>query len=144
MLIWLSVPIPFDALKAALAQGPSLRLALIFGSAATGSLRPDSDLDIAVLPKNPNLSLSDELALQVALTRAARRDVDLIRIDCAPTLLLWEIAKQGIVLHQSTDAESTRFKAEAAAEYIDFAPEYDRAAERFRERLAGTRKMSST
>jgi hypothetical protein len=57
----------------------------------------------------------------VALTRAARRDVDLIRIDCAPTLLLWEIAKQGIVLHQSTDAESTRFKAEAAAEYIDFA-----------------------
>lgn len=64
--------------------------------------------------------------------------VDLVRLDRASTLLLWEIENKGKVLHEGVAGEAARFKVNAAAEYLDFAPEYDRAAENFRKRLAAT------
>jgi predicted nucleotidyltransferase len=40
-----------------LADGPPLRLALLFGSAARGRARPDSDVDLGIIPLDPALPL---------------------------------------------------------------------------------------
>jgi predicted nucleotidyltransferase len=111
-------------LKTVLAAGPRLRLAMLFGSAAKGTMRPDSDVDVAILPEDPDLPLRAELGLQVALTEAAGREVDLARLDRASTLLKWQVARHGTLLFAS-DRTS-----------LDFAPAFARAAERFRRRLA--------
>ncbi len=126
----------FRGLADALARGPALRLAVLFGSAASGRLRADSDVDVAILPRDPDLPLRTELELQTALTRACGREVDLVRLDHATTLLLWEVARTGRPLLEVEPKEFARFRARAAAEWADFAPAYARAGEVFRQRLA--------
>ncbi len=123
-------------LSATLRDGPPLRLAVLFGSAAAGKLRADSDVDIAILPAGADLLLREELDLQVALARACEREGDLVRLDRASTLVRWEVARSGMPLWTSGPDEFSRFVAEAASEYLDFAPAYARAAEAFRRALA--------
>lgn len=109
---------------------------MLFGSVARGTVRPDSDVDIGILPVD-ELAWSDELALVGALSSALRREVDLVRLDRASTLLRWRIARDGIVLTSAPPYEAVRFRAEAASEYADFAPALHDAAERFRRKVAG-------
>lgn len=125
------------ALKRALEEGPPLRLALLFGSAARDALRPDSDVDIAILPANPSLSLQDELDLQARLAKAAQREVDLVRLDRASPLLRWRAAKEGVVLLAEPARELVRFRARAGIEHADLEPQMARARELLRRRLAG-------
>jgi uncharacterized protein len=122
-------------LQRALRTGPRLRLAVLFGSFARGRGRSDSDLDLAILPVDPSLPLRDELDLQVALEHAAAREVDLVRLDRAPIVLRWRIAREGVPLVGTESREWTRFLAETAAEHAEIAPALARAAEIFRRRL---------
>lgn len=126
-----------DALRGALAEGPALRLAMLFGSVARGRQRPDSDVDIAILPRDPDLPLAAELDLQNGLAKAAGREVDLVRIDHASVLLAWEIAKHGRVLLAEPAWEAPRFLARAAIEHADFAESVAPAQRLFLRRLMG-------
>ncbi len=127
-------------LGAVLAARGGLRLAVLFGSGATGRLRPDSDLDVAVWPLSPAAEL-DDLSLQSELTLEAGREVDLVRIDHASTLLKWQIAKNAVSILEASPGELARFRAYAASEYADFAPTFEHHAERFRRRLIEQAEM---
>jgi predicted nucleotidyltransferase len=107
--------------RAVLADGPPLRLAIVFGSVAKGTARPDSDIDIGILPVDANLSLSDEMDLQARLTLALRREVDLVRLDTTDTVLRWEAAKHGVIVHANPASERPLFLGQAASEHADFA-----------------------
>jgi predicted nucleotidyltransferase len=72
-----------DRIRQALRDGPPLRLAILFGSRARRSARPDSDVDIAILPVDPALSLLDEGLLAASLERATGASIDLVRLDRA-------------------------------------------------------------
>jgi predicted nucleotidyltransferase len=54
-----------------------LLLALAFGSAASGELRPDSDVDVAVLLREP-MTAARRRALIAAIAEVAGRPVDLV------------------------------------------------------------------
>jgi len=125
-------------LRVALAAEPDLQLVVLFGSASVGRARGSSDLDVAILPTNGRDGQArdfDDLSLQTRLTLAARREVDLVRIDEASTLLKWEIAKAGVALLEARPGEMARFRARATSEYIDFLPSFQHHAEVFRRRL---------
>ncbi len=109
---------------------------MLFGSAAQGALRTDSDVDVAILPSDPDLPLAAELSLQAELSRAAGRDVDLVRLDRASTVVKWQVAKHGVPLLVTDPAALAHFLAASAAEYLDFAPAMRKAQEVFRQRLA--------
>jgi len=117
-------------------HGRGLRLAVLFGSAARGALRDDSDVDVGIVPHDPAQSLHDELALQAALERALCRSVDLVRLDRASVLLRWRVAREGVPLLADPAREWPRFVAWVGIEHAEFAPLYARAAERFRRKLA--------
>lgn len=111
----------------------------LFGSAAKGNLRVDSDIDIAWLPVDADLPLSAELDFQTSLTLAAGREVDLVRMDHASTLCRSEVARSGTQLAGDRSA-FVRFRAEAIAEFLDFEPALRDATERYRRAvLAGAR-----
>ncbi|MBI5851942.1 MAG: nucleotidyltransferase domain-containing protein [Planctomycetes bacterium] len=114
-------------LREALAAGPELRLAVLFGSQARGDARDDSDVDVAILPADKELGLAAELDLQARLESATGKTVDLVRLDHASTLLAWLIARDGRVVFDS-GGEFTAFQVRAASEWFDFEPSY-RAAE---------------
>ena len=128
-----------DRLIQAIGAGPPARIVVLFGSAATGKMRPDSDVDIAWLPVDGDLLLARELEFQVALTLAAGREVDLVRLDHASTLCRSEVARSGDLL--SGDRPSfVKFRAEAIGEFLDFEPALREASARFRRRVvAGDR-----
>lgn len=124
-------------LRDVLAQGPALRLAMLFGSAAVGLEHAASDVDVAIVPRDPDLSLRDELELQARLEQVCGCQVDLVRLDCASTVLRWQVASKGVVLLADPPHEAARFVARAASEYGDFAPALEHASRTFARRLAG-------
>ena len=86
-----------------LAHHEELELAIIFGSCASGRARRDSDLDIAVFPRNPLnsaalQSLSDQLAI------ASGRPIDLVDLTCTNGTLLRQILRNGKVLFSKRPA----------------------------------------
>lgn len=120
----------------ALLSGPPMRLAVLFGSQVRGG-RPhsDSDLDLAIEPVDPSLSLKDELSLQAAVARAVGCEVDLVRLDKVSPLVRYEVARHGRSLLPGTESAFRRFQALAALEYADMAPLLAVAARRFRRAL---------
>jgi predicted nucleotidyltransferase len=123
-----------NRLQQTLASGPPIGLAVLFGSSAAGRTRADSDVDVAIQPRRP-LTHSELQALTSALAHAASADVDLVELDSVSTLLRWQIATHGIPLVERTPGDFARFRARAAAEYIDFAPALAHHGEVFRRRL---------
>jgi uncharacterized protein len=131
-----------DVIAATLRGGPPLRLAMLFGSMAKGTQRIDSDIDIGIIPEDPDLSLAEELTLQTELGRVCKRQVDLVRLDRASTILRWQVVRHGRPLVEGERFAAARFAAEVAAEYLDFAPAFEHAAENFRRVLTGSRRAT--
>ena len=96
-----------------------VRLAVLFGSTARGQSGPDSDLDVGVLLDPGGESAS---ALEVALARVTGRRVDVVRLDIAPPLLRFEIARDGRLLLERTPHAWVDFRARAMTDWWDWAP----------------------
>ena len=98
-----------------------------FGSQAKGTARRDSDVDLAVLARDPipnlrRFELAQELAVRL------HRDVDLIDLRNASTVMRMQVLSTGTCLE--TQDESVRWEFEMYA-YSDYA----RLSERRREIL---------
>jgi uncharacterized protein len=112
-----------------------LELAVLFGSGAQNRLRPDSDLDVGIIPST-DLTLRDELDMAATLTAASGREVDLVRLDQPSVLLRWEAAKSHVLLLARTPGALPQFLARAALDHADFAPMLADASRRLTRRLA--------
>ena len=108
-----------NALRGTLENWPGLRLAVLFGSSARGEAHADSDLDVGVLLAP---GADSESALQVALARATGRGVDVVRLDRAPPLLRFEIARDGRVLVERAPHSWPDFRARAMTDWWDWSP----------------------
>ena len=128
---------PERSLLEALEPWPGVRLAVLFGSAARGQSGPGSDLDVGVLLEPGQESAA---ALEVALARATGRRLDLVRLDAAPPLLRFEIARDGRVLVERAPHAWGDFRARAMTDWWDWAPTarlfHTAAASRLRAALA--------
>lgn len=71
-----------------------IKLVMVFGSVATEKATPESDLDIAVLAKNP-LSVQGKVSIINALAESLGRPVDLIDLSQAGEPLLGQILQHG-------------------------------------------------
>jgi len=95
-----------------------VRLALLFGSSVTRGLENARDLDVAVAFMRP-VSLLDQCRLGEHLEEVAGREVDLIDLDNASTLLRSEVARQGVVLWARDRRDLVDFRARAPLEFFD-------------------------
>jgi predicted nucleotidyltransferase len=110
------------------------RLILQFGSTVSGKTHPRSDLDIAVLLEQPDLSLRDRAELQHDLQSLfADREVDLVILNRADPLLLKQVSDRFVCLYGS-ERETQRFRLLAFKRYQDHAP-YLQMERRYLERM---------
>jgi predicted nucleotidyltransferase len=121
---------------------PEVRLALLFGSSVTRGLESAHDIDIAVAFTR-SISLMDQCHLGQHLEGIAGREVDLIDLDSASTLLRSEVARHGVVLWTRDRRDLIDFRARAPLEFFDLQPYRDRQAEGLRRVLEASRWSTS-
>lgn len=96
----------------------------IFGSAAKGALRADSDIDVAVLvdEAKPGKKNFERLKREyyAASPDFSLRAVDIVVLNTAPVYLKYRILKTGTLLFEKDRKQRVAFTAKALTEYLDF------------------------
>ena len=86
-----------SAIMSVLGKHPETRLAILFGSLATGEARADSDVDLAVDLGHP-LDAGEKIQLIGDLSLAVDRPIDLVDLRTVGEPLLGQILRHGIRL----------------------------------------------
>jgi len=111
-----------DRLEAALGEHQEILVAYLFGSAARGTSGPGSDLDVAVLLRDPRPStLRYRARLAEELTRACDVAVDVVLLADASPALAGRILQEGDLLLSRDESARVRFETEALRRYFDTA-----------------------
>ena len=122
-------------LQQALSHFEGIKLAIVFGSAATGQLRFDSDLDIAVKFRHA-LGIEQKIAMIEALAEQTGRPIDLIDLYDPPEPLLGQILKYGVRLIGS-NTDYANLVSRHLVEQADFMPLVSRMLKERREAWIG-------
>lgn len=98
--------------------------AFLFGSQARGTVRPNSDVDVAVLMEH---GYSDDAFLPVTfatdLMRILRRDdVDVVILNSAPPVLMHRVARDGEILFATSNTVVAEFVIYAVQQFEDTRP----------------------
>ena len=88
----------------------------LFGSAATGRQRADSDFDLAFLPAAPVEPLARFQASQ-ALADRLGREVDFVDLSTATTVMAKEVIRTGILLSESEPTLRHDFEMRTLSDY---------------------------
>jgi len=95
---------------------PDVIAVYVFGSHARGDTTPQSDLDLACLTRH-KLDPVERWKLQEELAVLAGRDVDLVDLRQASTVLRVQILRDARMLLDADAAERARFEATALSAY---------------------------
>ncbi|HEY8991959.1 MAG TPA: nucleotidyltransferase domain-containing protein [Luteolibacter sp.] len=88
----------------------------LFGSVAAGTARPDSDLDLAVLP---GVEADPMVCFQIAnrLAEFFGREVDLVDLSRASTVLAKEVLRTGVLLGDARPNDRREFEMQTLSDY---------------------------
>lgn len=120
-------PLPVDieqrlgTLSHALERGSGVVFAYLFGGAATGQLRPLSDVDVAVYLKETLDPVEARLeALGVLTAHLGTDEVDLVVLNTAPIAVIGRILQTRRVILDRDPFRRHRFESLALREFFDF------------------------
>ena len=83
-----------EQLREVLSGFPQIKLAILFGSVASGTAKVHSDLDLAVIAEKP-LQAVEKIQIIEALAMATGRPIDLVDVYAAPEPILGQVLKHG-------------------------------------------------
>lgn len=111
--------LPITAIKK-LAKKHKLKLVILFGSATTKNLHPESDIDIAIYPSK---KIKEEKLYEDLISIFKRTDLDIINIKKVYNhVLLFEILHKGITLYEATAGFKSTLEWQSYFDYVDFQP----------------------
>lgn len=122
-------------LRQALAGRTDVRLAILFGSTARGTDRPDSDVDVAVLGRE-----IDPLALATDLTRAVHREVQVVDLDAVGFPMLQAIVRDGVVVAEHEKGCAARWRSHALVDLENDRPWFERMRDAYLDHLSADRR----
>jgi len=95
---------------------PDLIAIYQFGSTVEGSEHGESDLDLAILAQRPLENL-DRWELQEDLAAELRRDIDLVDLRSASTVMQAQVLKMGTVLAETDRTARQQFEMRVCSAY---------------------------
>lgn len=118
-----------DAIRDALAGETSVSAAYLFGSVASGTAGPLSDIDVGLLIDAGPPERSRVVArVTDALSRRLRTSrLDIVSLSDASLALRYRVVRDGVVVVSRQPAALERFITESVLHYLDFKPVRDRA-----------------
>lgn len=114
-----------------LAGRSDIRVAVLFGSRARGTARPDSDVDLAVEARSVDL-----LTLGAELGQALDLEVDVVDLAEASIPLMEHVVRDGIVVHEGYRGAGALWRSQTLATLETDRPWYDRMSEAWLARVA--------
>jgi len=112
--------------------------AIVFGSAARGDTRPDSDIDVAVLftreAAERGINRSELIADIMGVLK--RNDVDVVILNRASPLLLHRVVRDGHVVYAANQGALAEFIIRSIQQYEDTKPLRKLQKQRLQQRLA--------
>ena len=100
----------------------NINFAYIFGSYARGEENINSDIDIAIMPKEINMDKMSGLFVRGNLIELGKsifkKDVDIVFLNADSVFLKYKIIQEGIVVKDSRDRIT--FESIVLREYFDF------------------------
>lgn len=120
-----------DELRNELSRHEGVRLALLFGSRATGRFTASSDVDVAV--DAPGV---DTLGLAAALSQALGLEVDVLDLREAGYPILKRILHEGVVVFERDRWAAARWRTVAICRVETDRPWFERMRDAYLERLA--------
>jgi predicted nucleotidyltransferase len=124
-----------QTVASALAHEAGLKVALVYGSAAAGTMRRDSDVDVAVLFDGP-LGMDARLALWGRLTDALRREIDLVDLYDLGGEILHQVLTKGCVVVKNDEQAYYRLLQRMVYNAEDFMPQVRQVLRQRVERFA--------
>ncbi|NWJ70665.1 nucleotidyltransferase domain-containing protein [Pseudonocardia sp. ICBG1122] len=110
-------------------------MAYLFGSRATGTARPDSDHDVAVLFAGEPAPVATEL-LAADLAARLGTGVDVVDLGRAGLELRGRVAESGRLLFSADEVARVRFEVDARMCWIEFRPVLEETTRSFLARVA--------
>jgi predicted nucleotidyltransferase len=109
-----------DAIVTAIRQKiPDIQAIYSFGSVAKGTNNANSDVDIAILPAT-KLAAVKRWEISTMLARLINRDVDLVDLSQASTVMRFQIVSTGKRVYSKNPLDSEKFEDLVYAFYIRF------------------------
>ena len=97
-----------------------VKFAYVFGSAVTGRLGPESDIDIGLFPDDAYAGKDARWTLRDLFLDQFERSVDVVFLDSADPIIRYQVLANGEELLVEDRGVLNLFKAEAMSRYIDF------------------------
>lgn len=115
-----------------LVRFPGIAAAWLFGSAARGQLRPDSDVDVGLLLQDPKAKAVDVYAMLGELTArlevvVAPRRVDLVLLEHQGPVFAHEALIDGKLIVEPDRQRRIDFESATVMRGIDFRPTWELA-----------------
>lgn len=115
-------PVLAERIAVVVATYPEVAAAWVFGSVARGEARPDSDLDVALLPSKAGMTLDRQLGLAARLEALTGRRVDLVELSLRELVLCHEVLTLGCLVYEADRERRIDFVSDALVRASDFMP----------------------
>lgn len=99
----------------------AIQAVYVFGSAASGKLHAESDLDLAICSRRASIH-AEKLDILADLTRLGFNNVDLVFLDRPDVVLRFEAVRQNHLIYCREDFDASAFFSLVLRQYFDFAP----------------------
>jgi predicted nucleotidyltransferase len=116
-----------EAVRETLHGIPSIRVGVLFGSAAQDRMNHRSDVDVAVAA-SAALTPEDRIELALSLERRIRRQVDVLDLAALRGLILYQVLTKGVVVKNEDPALLGRLYKDVVPYEADMMPLWRRMA----------------
>lgn len=127
-------PAEIKRLTEVFGQFPEIRAVYVFGSAATGKRRPDSDLDLAVFAGDESFQ-TRKLDVLTELTREGFDAIDLVFLNTADTITQYEAVRLNKLIYTTAGFDRGSYYSKIVREYLDLLPYLEVQRKAYKERL---------
>jgi predicted nucleotidyltransferase len=115
---------------------PEIEAVYLFGSAASGGERPDSDLDLAIFPDTPSLR-KQKLQILTDLADRSFCHVDLVFMDEEDIVLQYEAVRLNVLIYHKPGFDRGHLYSKIVRKYLDFLPYLAVQRAAYKKRLLG-------
>lgn len=100
---------------------PDIQAVYLFGSVAGGNTHAESDIDLAIVPRDNTLR-SKKLDILADLTKNGFNSIDLVFLDTHDVIIRFEAVRQNNLIYCRPNFDANSFYSLTVRQYFDFLP----------------------